>query len=153
MSLLLFCHLLLDNVGTMHPLSTHRGAYLVPGAIPSSMHRVCIFRVVGLVCFLRNELNDSVSKIEHEEKKKNLTAQMMICIIWATLCTKWLVCGHRWCWHCWVLLWESVLMALGSWEERGERGEALLLLMVVVVWRRVMSWQWHSCVICHTHPC
>ena len=85
-------------------------------------HRVRMFGIMGLVLFLRNGLNVSVSNIECKEKKKKLTAQMMIHIIWATLCTKWLICGQRWCWCCCVLLWESVLMALRSWEERGERG-------------------------------
>ena len=98
--------------------------------------RVRIFSIVGLVFFLRNELNDSVSNIEDEEKKKKLMAQMTIHIVWATLCVKWLVCGHRWCWHWCVLLWESVLTALGSWEVRGERGGASSSLMVVVVWGR-----------------
>ena len=45
-------------------------------------HRVHIFSVVGLVFSLRNKLNVSVSKIEHEEKKKKLTlAQTMIHVV------------------------------------------------------------------------
>ena len=40
-------------------------------------------------------------------------AQTMISVVWAMLCTSWLVCGNRWC--CWALCvlwssWESVFV-------------------------------------------
>ena len=136
---------ILSSIVVVVPISSPPGCQLSSQhpclSITLPGHRVRVFGVIGLIFFLRNKLDVSVSKIECEEKKKKLTlAQMTIHVIWAVLCMKWLICGHRWCWGCLcVVVGVGVDGIVVMGRERREGGASSLLM--VVGWGRVMSWQ------------
>ena len=123
----------LSSIVVIVPISSPPGCQLSSQcpclSITLPGHRVRVFGVVGLISFLRNKLNVSVSKIECEEKKKKLTlAQMMIHVIWAVLCMKWLICGHRWCWCCLCVVVGVGVDGIGVMgRERSEGGGIIII--------------------------
>ena len=89
-------------------------------------------KVVGIVCWpfrsrlsrfsLKIKVKDLISIIQHERKKKKLImAQTTLIVIWAALCTSWLVCGNGQCccalcglWLSWELVFVIGVGVVGS---------------------------------------